>query len=476
MTLSFMNRNMLALAAALAVTLGADFSTTIIAQILIFDLSWLSPLLIIVGAILVKRFDGGSKYKSMGMALVGLGLMLLSLSMIREFSAPLKDSEILVEILQSLNGEPILAVLFAGILTYLLHSSLAMVLFYASLASQGLIPAELGILLVMGANLGSACIPFIASLKDTRAALRLGAGNLAMRGAMVLLLLPFASLLVTLMEPLMTGDAARQIVMFHTAFNGFLAIAFLPFVQTLAKRAEQIIPDKRVGSGSEHLTQEALSKPVMALSGASRVTLQMSDLITEMFEKSFQAIRANNSSLVQEAKQMDEKLDGLFNQIKFYLTQLEQNSMTAAELHQYRRIMAFATNLEHSGDVIQNSMSETILQKIELQEKFSAEGWVEIKNFHQTVKDNMQTAQSVFMSQSLSLAEEMLETKKQLKELERISRRNHFNRLSQRKPQSVATSGVHIDLMRDMGRINSYMTSIAYETVNSQDEGENPNH
>ena len=83
MTASFIDKNMVGLRAAIAIVIGADLSTTIIAQILVFDLTWLSPALIAVGASLYLRKTLGMKMRSIGNALVALGLVLLSLSLIR---------------------------------------------------------------------------------------------------------------------------------------------------------------------------------------------------------------------------------------------------------------------------------------------------------------------------------------------------------------------------------------------------------
>jgi len=166
-----------------------------------------------------------------------------------------------------------------------------------------------------------------------------------------------------------------------------------------------------------------------------------------------------------QAQNTDNQLDDLFGKIKLYLSRLKHDTLTESEMAQMEKTMAFATNLEHCGDLIQHSMADTIQKKIKAREHFSEEGWKEIKEFYKAVINNMHTAQSVFISHSQQLAGEMIETKKQLKQSEFKSRRQHFNRLSNQQPQAIATSSIHIDLMRDLGRINSYITSVAYETL-----------
>ena len=53
--ISFLGRTLVTLSAALAVMLGADVGTALMAVVFSLDLSWLSPLLIFVGVVIVRR-------------------------------------------------------------------------------------------------------------------------------------------------------------------------------------------------------------------------------------------------------------------------------------------------------------------------------------------------------------------------------------------------------------------------------------
>lgn len=468
MTTSFVRQSMIGLAAAIAIVLGADLSTTLIAQVLSFDLSWLSPFLIITGFITQKRGAVGGKLRSMGSMIVGLGLILLSLSLLREAMAPLNSSPVLVQMLEGLKSEPILAILFSIALTFLMHSSLATILFYAAMASQGIIDLHLGILLVLGANIGSSLIPFAATYADGAIVRRVTVMNIMMRTAIVAIALALLGVIESI--SLQVSDSpARQIVNLHMGFSIIVTLVFLPIVPWVTRLGYKIMRDTPKDTSvfrAMYLDENALDKPTIALAGAARETLRMADLVQGMTEKAFSALKDNNATLLEEARETDQKLDTLFNTIKLYLTRLHHDALSTDEKQQVSQIMAFSLNLEHCGDLIQHTMSDTIMKRIETQDDFSPEGWLEIKGFYEAVMENMQIAQSVFISQSTKLASEMIETKKRLKHVEFESRRKHFNRLSEKQPQSLATSAVHVDLMRDLGRINSYMTAIAYETMN----------
>lgn len=472
MTASFVEKNMVGLRAAIAIVIGADLSTTIIAQILVFDFSWLSPALIAIGAVMALRKTDGQKIRAAGNALVGLGMILLSLALIREISAPLTHSHLLIELLKALDNDPFMAILFSCLLTLIIHSSLATVLFYASLASHHIIGLDLSVYLVMGANIGGAFIPYIATYGAGDDKKRLMITNIVMRLSIAVLSLPFLDIIQIVITDL-ASDPTRQLVFFHTGYNLVLACVFLPLVPLLADIAGRYIKSPEADEPDEarsFLDETFLDRPSLALASALRETLRMADLIQDMTKMLFQALKDNDKDLVQTAKITDKTLDKIFSKVTFYLTKLDQDSLTQAEHEQYERILSFATNLEHSGDIVQHSLSGTISKKISSDEAFSEEGWDEISRVYQTVLNNIKTAHSIFISQSVEDAEDLIRTKKTLKSDERDSRRAHYARISKKNPNSIGTSGMHTDIIRDLIRINSHITSVAYEILNLKSE------
>src|SRR3546814_811772 len=222
--------------------LGADVGTTLVAQLLSLDISWLSPVLIFGGLI---AFHAGrrKRVRDLGRLAIGLGLMLLALSLILADSAPLRESPVILTVVSALAGEPMLAILIAALLTWLAHSSLATVLLIASLTGAGAVPVDLIFPLVLGANIGGAIPPIVATLAATPTARRVTFGNAAFKLIGCLLVLPLiepASELIALIDP----DPVRQVVNFHTAFNLGLAVVFIFLTDTAARLAKRLVPDR----------------------------------------------------------------------------------------------------------------------------------------------------------------------------------------------------------------------------------------
>lgn len=469
MLASFAQRGLIRTAPALAVMLGADVGTTLIAQVMTFDLSTISPLLIGCGVILHMFHEKGGRWRHLARVSIGIGLMLLALTLIRDASETLKHSDTLPLILAPLENEKALGIIFAAIFTWMLHSSLAAVLLFVSLVGGGVINYELGLLLVLGANVGGALVPVIATMKSEPEAARIPMGNMLIRMIGVILILPFMNYIPELLASL-GFDPARELVVFHTAFNVGLALLFLPLIGPMSKLGEKIIPnrpDEKNPSKPQYLDDKALDMPVVALAGAARETLRMAEFVEQMFRDTIRAFEHNDEKLTASIQEKDDIVDNIYDAIKLYMTHLSREALDPKEADRYIQIMTFATNLEHIGDIIDNSLMDLARQKIDRQDRFSKEGFQEISEFHKQVLNNMRLAQSIFLSEDPELARRLVEGKEAMRQAELNTSSSHFTRLRNRLPETLATSNIHLDIIRDFRRINTYVTSIAYAILNN---------
>ncbi len=460
----FCDKGLMTVAAGITVMLGANVGTALIAQAMSFHLEWLMPMLLFAGFVTFTAFQKKGKGAHIGRMMIGLGIMLCALYWIRDASAPLKNSEILPMVLQSLDTDPIFSVLVASILTWICHSSLAIVLLMVSLVSGGVLPVHMGLAMVLGANLGGAMAPLMATLKDSPQAARVPLGNLITRLIGVVLMLPFLYPVMEYLNAFSSKDH-QILVNFHVMFNVLLAIAFMPFSGVVAKAVMKILPDKKVTDDpgqARYLDQKELSTPAIALSSAARETLRMADIVQNMLEDTIIALRTNDETLVYRIRERDDVLDNLHKAIKLYMAKMTRGSLDPNESKQYVQILSFSTNLEHVGDTIDKSMMEMALVKIRSHKRFSTQGWEEILDIHNLVMETIRLGQSVFVSNDTKLARRLLESKDRLRLAEARGTESHMQRIREGLADTIESSSLHLDIIRDYRRINSYMASIAY--------------
>jgi len=461
---SFCGRGVMSLSAALAVILGADVGTTLVAQALSFNLSWLGPLSIFAGYVLFKAYHHKGRMEYVGKTFVGLGLMLFALAWIKQSFVPLNQSEVLREVLHALANDSLMAILVTALLTWLVHSSLAVVLLLVTMVTSGALEPDLALAMVLGANLGGVIAPLASSLNDSRETVRVLLGNLLIRIAGVALVLPLVPLAhagLALIDP----AAERLVVNFHTGFNLLLALTFLPLTGYVAKICTKLLPDRKAGEDPgrpKYLDERELDTPSIALTAATRETLRLAEIVQGMLEDTLEAMKSNDEAKAKEIRNRDDVIDDIYKAIKMYMARLDITRLDEKEHRQYSQIIGFSTNLENAGDLIDKSMIDMTLNKIRQRKFFSDEGWQEILSMHATVHETVKLAQSVFLMQDRYLARRLVESKDVVRKLESHATKSHLGRIREGVTATITTSALHLDLIRDYRRINSYMASVAY--------------
>ncbi|MCC2112329.1 MAG: Na/Pi cotransporter family protein, partial [Hyphomicrobiales bacterium] len=459
----------------LAVMLGADIGAAVAPQLFASGIAFLWSLLALAGYLIHTLFGSSSvKAKHIGRVLLGFAVLFLALKTVSAASGELVKSEILVGLLTAISSEPVLAILIGALLTWLVYSSLVMVLLVASLAASATMGAELFYPLILGINLGAALPALTATLADDAAVRRIPLGNFLFR--LVGVVLAAATLNIT--APLLTRlsvDPIQQIVNFHLAFNIGLAIVFIGLTGLAAAVAERIMPDiidttLEDDTAARSLDEGLFGSPQIALAMAARETLRIGDVIEAMLTKTMAVFTENDAALAREVERMDDQVDKLHEAIKFYLTRLTREELDDEESARAIEIISFTTNLEHIGDIIDKNLMDIAKVKIKRQLNFSGEGQRELVRMHAEVMETLRMALSVFMKPDRELARELLSRKEVYRTLELDGTQQHFDRLRSGYANSIETSAIHLDMIRDFKRINSHLTSVAYPILDRAGE------
>jgi phosphate:Na+ symporter len=468
---SFAGRGLIPLSIALAVMLGADVGTTIAAQVLSFDLGWVSPLLIGAGVIAFLSTES-DKPHHLGRVAIGLGLMLLSLKLLAAATEPLRAAPAFMAALGGLQDEYVIAAVLATLATWFVHSSLSIVLLIMSFTGSGLVEPKLALALVIGANIGGALAPYMAQAGAEVEARRVPLANLITRGIVGLALLPFLGPVLQAMTWL-DPSAARLAVNFHTAFNIATAILFLPLIDVVAWLCRRLLPDRPVADDPgkpRHLDPNVLDSPAEALGCALRETLNLGDKVADMLRQSIEVFAGNDSKAVKAIEAADDSVDRLYEAIKLYLIQTSRNELGEEDGKRYVEILTFTTNLEHVGDIIDKNLMELAAKKIRHRYAFSSEGMAELRAIHSQVLDNLRLALNVFTTRDITLARRLVAEKTAMREAEARANDSHYARLREGRPESIETSSIHMDVIRDLKRINGHLTTVAYPILEAAGE------
>jgi phosphate:Na+ symporter len=457
---------------ALAIMLGANVGTTLIVQVLSFNISAAAPVLFIIGLV-AFRVGGTSLARALGRVAIGLGLTLLALHILLDTLAPAEQAPAVRALLGAITNDPILCIVIAAALTWAAHSSAAVVLLVMSLAFSHFVTPEAALALVLGANLGSAINPLLEAGKSGNpASRRVPVGNLLNRIVGILLVLPFLQPLARELT-LLQADAAKMTAEFHMLFNVALAVIFIGPLDAVAWLLERILPERKPvadPAAPRYLDETALETPSLALANAARETLRMGDTVEVMLSQVMTAIMTNNRALAAEVARMDNIVDRLNEAIKLYITKLTRGSLDEREGRRAMEIVSFTINLEHIGDIIDKNLCELALKKIKRRCQFSSEGAAELAAFHKRVCESLQIAFGIFMTGDVDGARRLLRQKAELGKAEREAAERHFERLREGRPESLETTSLHLDILSDLKRIHSHICSVAYPVLEAAGE------
>jgi phosphate:Na+ symporter len=462
----------LSLPQATAVTLGADLGTTVIVFLLaMFDqYSWgqNEPAFLALAFLLLFVFRKG-KAQLYTRAFLGVAFMLYGMGQISAASQPLRQSDLVAQLIAASAENPAVAIFFATLFTILLQSSVAMIGVLLTFTGAGAMSLGEAIPFILGANLGTTLVPFLAGLRAKSNGRRLAYIHVSLKVLIVVMALPFLGFAAD--GILSRVDLpAFQVATFHFVLNAALVLIFLPLARTVSWAAQRWIPiaEEERTFGAKYLDADALESPTLAFANVFREILRMAEIVQKMCVQTLLPFEEVGTDTVERLEEMDDQVDHLDREIKFYLAKLSQSRLTDEQSKRQQELLMLTHDLEQIGDVITKEMMELAEKKRRKNVSFSSEGWGEIKAFHEKVVENFHLAINSFASGDMELAQKVVRHKKKLAEIEQELGQKHLMRLHQGLRESFETSSIHLDILSNLRRINAVITKLAYPVLHRQ--------
>nr|WP_314875468.1 Na/Pi cotransporter family protein [uncultured Pseudomonas sp.] len=469
---SFVGQGLMAMTPALAIMLGADVGTALMARVLTFDLSWLSPLLLFIGVIFFLSRKQ-TRLGQMGRVAIGLGLIILALQLIVQAATPITQAQGVKVLFASLTGDILLDALVGALFAMISYSSLAAVLLTATLAGSDLISLPVAIGLVIGANIGSGLLAFLTTSMQNSAGRRVALGSLLYKLIGLLLMIPVLHPLVDWMDTLKLSPQ-ELVIGFHLLYNTLRCVLMLPTVKPMARLCNFLLPERESSNGQirpRHLDPSALQTPSLALANAARETLRLGDIVESLLEAMLAALRGTQTALPQQVRAYTEDVDALYSAIKLYLAQMDREDLSAHDNRRWAEIIEIAVNLKMASDLIERMLRKVQQQKTSHRREFSQVGLEELTGLQEQLLANLRLGLSVFLSADPESAQLLLREKRRFRAQERRLAHAHVSRLQRKVVQSIETSSLHLELIADMKRLNSLFCSSAYVVLGGSDTG-----
>jgi phosphate:Na+ symporter len=464
---NFMSKGGLTAATGLAILLGADVGSAVVSQLLLVRQDFLIPLLLLVGVSLFLRATDSS-WSQVGRILIGLSLIFVSLDMIRAATGPMVANPGTQMVMEYLGRDLLTAFVIGAGFAWVVHSSVAAVLLFVTLAGQSILPPPAAAAMVLGANLGGAFIAYVLTLSAPLISRHMVVANLVLRGGGA----AFTGLLIAAQPDLLSylgADPARQAINLHLAFNIVLAVLGLPLIGPVTTALKSIIVDKTTADATletvSALDPSAIDRPNRGLDCAARELLGMGQKI----EKMLVAVEAlyddwndvNAKAIVNQDKAIKE----MHLEVKLYLARIGQTGLDKDLGRRSIELASISTGLDAASDTIARIMLK-LARRMETQGvKFSAEGREEIRDFSDRVLGNVQLALNVMMTQNPAEARELVAAKEKVARVEQKLQRHHLARLRKGLVDSIESSNIHQETLRALKQVNASFAMVGFPIV-----------
>jgi phosphate:Na+ symporter len=460
---NFVAKGRLATAVGLAILLGADVGSAVVTQLLMVRQSFLIPLLLLIGVVIFLRAEGNAR--QVGRILIGLALIFVSLDMIRAATGPMVADPATQTVMAYLGRDLLTAFILGAVFAWLVHSSVAAVLLFVTLAGQAVLPMPAAAAMILGANLGGALVAYILTLSAPLSSRRMVVANLVLRGGGAVL----ATLLVSAMPELLVQLGAtpmRQSINLHLAFNVVLAVIALPFVGVLTSVLIRTMPDKPADDNAlmaaTALDPSALTRPQRGLDCAARELIGMGQKIEHMLIAVEPLYDTWNSAAAKTIRDQDDRIKKMHLDVKLYLARLGQSGLDEELGRRSMDLASISSSLDSASDAIARIMLE-LAKRLDAQKlQFSPQGREEIGDFSDRVQSNVQLALNVMMNQNPAEARELVAAKEKVRKVEQKLQHNHIERLREGLAESIDTSNIHQETLRALKQVNTAFSMVGY--------------
>lgn len=464
LTSNFVAKGALTAATGLVILLGADVGSALVTQLLLVRQSFFIPLLLLLGVSLFLR-SSNDTLRQVGRILTGLALIFVSLDMIRAATGPMVANPGTLAVMEYLGRDLLTAFVIGAGFAWLVHSSVAAVLLFVTLAGQGILPPTAAAAMILGANLGGAFIAYVLTLSAPVVSRQMIVANLVLRGGGALI----AALLVSVKPELLTylgADPARQAINLHLVFNVAVAAVALPFTVSVTRIIARVLTDKSAATltldAGSALDPAALERPRRGLDCAARELLDMGQRIEKMLIAVEPLYDTWNSVGAQAIEDQDRTIKKMHLEIKLYLAKLGQKGLNEELSRRSMDLASISTSLDAASDAITRTMLE-LTQRMHAQGvNFSPKGREEIGDFLDRVSGNVQLALNVMMNQNPAEARELVAAKEKVRRVEQKLQRHHLERLREGLVESIETSNIHQETLRALKQINTSFSMVGY--------------
>ncbi len=478
MVVGFVNAGIMSLGQAVGVIMGANIGTCITSWIVslgqlgdafkAISPELYAPLFIGIGAFGIMFCKRQGK-KLAGEILVGLGLLFVGLSFMKNSASAYTDLPVFRQAFELMGSNPFFGIVIGVIVTGLMQSSSASVgILQTIAASGGVVTCASAMYISLGSNIGSCFTALLSSI---------GAPKNAKRAATIHLLFNIIGAIIfgtalfiffSINRKFANGSIdSVGISIFHTVFNITCTLLLLPFSNLLVKASKLIVKSKDDSDMEEdetkillkHLDDRILESPTFAVENVVKEVTHTGHVALDNVNLAIESMLTNDMEKAKKVIEVENNIDKMVNLVSNYLVKISNLSLNEKQHNIINNMFYTISNIERVGDHAEN-LAELAMEKYSHGIKFSEKAHEEMINICNVAKNAFETSLLARETMHMDYVDQVVALEDQVDKLEDMLREKHIERLSNNICDSE-TGVVFIDALTNLERISDHSLNIA---------------
>ena len=477
MVIGLVNAGVMTLMQATPIIMGANIGTTITGVLVALKNDYFNMAMYLLAfAGVMMGFFKKEKIKIAGSLCSGLGLIFVGLEVMssrQAFGNPLVEA-MFTSIFAKIDF-PLLLIPVGIIFTALIQSSSAATGVVITMVGAGILPLDMALFIVLGANIGTCVTALLASIganaNSKRVALIHFTFNVIGSALFAAVLWIFKDPMITLLTSVFPGEDQMSLQMrvslFHVIFNVTTTLMLLPFVKQLVKYSCAVIKDKK--EEKEELTlkyvdERLLTTPAIALMQVKKEINYMLDLVEENTKLSFLSMKSGSAEQGEQIRKNEEIIDFTNGALTSYLIKLSSKDFEEKDEKVIGTYFHVLNDLERIGDHAENFHdigAEMLSKKV----SFSATATEGIDEMCQAVNEMFTISKTVFENMDKEQLSRLTATEERVDGMKRSLMASHFARLAEGSC-NANVSPYYSSVVTGLERVADHLVNVGFSITN----------